>query len=84
MVLKIRRLLICEGTLKMAKKFSETQPIVAACGEVRHPDVVPPQRWVVTPTCRHMDSMAQVEQRGRSPVQIHLPKGTSRSLISTQ
>jgi hypothetical protein len=44
----------------------------------------PVQRWVVTPTCRHMSSTGQIEQRGRVPVQMCLPNGTSRRLISTQ
>src|SRR5437763_14695714 len=42
------------------------------------------QRWLVTPTCRHMSRTGQVEQRGRTPVQMCLPNGTSRRLISTQ
>src|SRR5690349_11992384 len=40
------------------------------------------QRWRVTPTWRHIGSTGQVEQRGRLPVQICLPNGTSRRLIS--
>jgi hypothetical protein len=38
----------------------------------------------VTPTWRHSSSRGQLEQRGFVPVQICLPKGTSRLLISTQ
>ena len=44
----------------------------------------PCHRCAPTPTWRHCRSKAQVEQRGRSPVQTNLPKGTSRSLISIQ
>ena len=42
------------------------------------------QRRVVTPICWHMDNSGQAEQRGRSPVHMRLPNGTSRSLISIQ
>lgn len=41
-------------------------------------------RGFSTPTCAHIGSSAQVEQRGRVPVHTHLPNGTSRSLISIQ
>ena len=44
----------------------------------------PRQRCDVTPTCRHIESKGQVEHLGRMPVQMDLPNGTSRSLISTQ
>ena len=43
-----------------------------------------PQRCVSTPTWRHICSSGQPEQCGRSRVQTRLPKGTSRSLISTR
>ena len=39
---------------------------------------------LTTPTCLHMDSSRQVEHFGRAAVQMNLPKGTSRSLISIQ
>ena len=42
------------------------------------------QRAPVTATCRHCRSSRQVEQRGRCPVQMNLPKGTSLSFSSIQ
>lgn len=44
-------------------------------------------RWLQarpTPTCRHMERSGQVGHLGRGPVQMCLPKGTKRSLISIQ
>ena len=32
--------------------------------------------WQVTPTCGHIDRSGQVEQWGRTPVQMNLPNGT--------
>src|SRR4051794_15588458 len=37
-----------------------------------------------TPPCLHIDSSRKVEHFGRAAVQMNLPKGTSRSLISIQ
>jgi hypothetical protein len=48
------------------------------------PNAGPDYRCSVTPTCRHIDSSGQVEHFGRTPVQMNLPKGTNRSLISIQ
>src|SRR5262245_44316174 len=42
------------------------------------------QRCDVTPTCWHMSSTGHVEHFGRTPVQMCLPNGTSRALISIQ
>jgi hypothetical protein len=42
------------------------------------------QRCAATPTWAHMSSRGQVEQRGIDPVQMCLPKGTRRRLISSQ
>ena len=55
----------------------------------RYPDklssrIQPAQRGFVTPTCWHISSTGHVEHFGRVPVQMCLPNGTSRRLISIQ
>jgi hypothetical protein len=35
-------------------------------------------RWLVTPICRHIFNTGQLLHFGKRPVQICLPKGTSR------
>lgn len=41
-------------------------------------------RCLVTPTCRHTFKTGHVGHFGKTGVQICLPKGTSKRLISTQ
>jgi hypothetical protein len=42
------------------------------------------QRWVVTPTWWHISTTGQVEHLGAWAVQMCLPNGTSRALMSSQ
>jgi len=59
------------------------------CGGVNGTTELPPCNLAFylrcsTPTCAHISSTGQVEHLGREPVQMCLPKGTSRRLISIQ
>lgn len=61
-----------------------TRELIRKSVPVHFSEVAPAQRWLVTPTCRHISSTGQVEHFGRIPVQMCLPKGTKSRLISTQ
>src|SRR5437660_927928 len=46
--------------------------------------ILPVQRCLLTPTCLHISSSGHVEHFGNRPVQMCLPNGTNKALISTQ
>ncbi len=81
------------GSQAVPRRLVEARPqegpsLAAACRIVARrsgPGIVAIQRVLVTPTCWHIGRSGHVEHFGGAPpVQWNLPKGTSRSLISTQ
>jgi hypothetical protein len=79
-----------DGTRNLAQDARDVNSAFGVATDAMHargPDfnaIAPGYRWSVTPTWRHNESSEQAEHRGREPVQMDLPKGTRRSLISIQ